>query len=252
MNQPMYKDYFSGVAESYQKYRPCYPVSLFDHLLTLIDARDIAWDCGTGSGQAAIRLAQFFNKVIATDASAEQIASAEQHPRVEYMNVPAEHSGLPDQCIDMVTVAQALHWFDLPAFYSEVKRVVKPGGILAVWTYGKMKLELPELRSVIGHFYHDVVGPYWPPEREQVDDKYQSIPFPFEEISAPSFTIESALVLEELAGYIYTWSATQNYISTLKKDPVPELVNQLQKVWEEPEFPLTFRWPISLKIGRVQ
>ena len=179
MNQPQYKDHFSGIAENYQTYRPCYPATLFEHLVTLVDNRDIAWDCGTGSGQAAIRLAQHFNKVIATDASAEQIANAESHPKIEYINAPAEQSDLPAHCANLVTVAQALHWFDIPAFYSEVKRVVKPGGIIAVWTYGKMKLEIPELRSILGHFYHDTVGPYWPPERKQVEDQYASIPFPF-------------------------------------------------------------------------
>lgn len=247
-----YQDHFSNVAGLYNRFRPRYPSALFEYLATIAPRKEAAWDCATGSGQAAVELAQHFKKVIATDASAEQIENAEQHSRVEYRVTTAENSGLESESIDLVTVAQALHWFDLPSFYTEVKRVLKPDGILAVWTYGKMEFDYPPVRSVLGHFYHETVGPYWPPERKMVEEGYQSIDFPFVQLEAPSFKMESAMTLEDITGYIRTWSATQKYEKEHGDDPVLKLEEELLSIWEEPEFPITVYWPLALRIGRME
>lgn len=252
MNQPEFHDHFSNVANEYVQFRPCYPSSLFEYLASIVSEHDLSWDCATGNGQAAVALARYFNQVIATDASQEQITNAELNPRVQYKLAPAETSGLETESVDLITVAQALHWFDLPSFYKEACRVLKPNGILAAWTYGKMKFDMPEIRSVLGHFYYDTVGPYWPPERNHVEDGYRTLEFPFSELETPAFTIEAAMTLEELMGYISTWSATQRYQKEQGKDPIPDLAREIEKAWGDPEFPITVYWPITLRAGRIQ
>lgn len=248
---PEYNDHFSEVSANYNLFRPRYPTALFEHLDSICPEKKLAWDCATGNGQAAFSLARYFEMVIATDASEEQISHAEQHPRVSYQVTTAEDSKLPDQSVNLITVAQALHWFDLAAFYDEVRRVLKPGGLLAVWTYDLMKLEIRELEPLIKNFYENVVGPYWPPQRKLVENHYRDIEFPFQEQDTPKFKIESALVLEELAGYIRTWSATQRYQKDHGTDPVIELEKSLSQVWDEAEFPITVEWPITLRVGTI-
>ena len=160
-----FKDHFSDQASDYARFRPNYPHELFAYLGSLVLARECAWDCGTGSGQAAVALAEFFDRVVATDASEKQILSATKSSRVEYPIAPAENSGLSSHSLDLIAVAQALHWFDLDAFYMEAKRVLKPDGILAVWCYGLLEIG-PEIDAIINRFYREIVGPYWPPERK--------------------------------------------------------------------------------------
>jgi len=252
MNQPLFHDHFSGIANEYVLFRPRYPSSLFEYLSSIVPEHDLAWDCATGNGQAAIALARDFKQVIASDASQEQIMNAELNPRIQYRIAPAEASGLETATVNLITVAQALHWFELPAFYKEVHRVLKPNGILAVWAYGKMKFDIPEIRSVLGHFYYDTVGPYWPPERNHVEEGYRTLEFPFDELEAPAFTIESAMTLEEMMGYIRTWSATQLYQKKQGKDPVPQLAREIETVWGDPELPVTIYWPITLRVGCVK
>lgn len=251
MNQPQFKDYFSDTSIDYARFRPRYPSSLFEYLASIVPGQDLALDCATGTGQAAIALAGYFNQVIATDASTDQISNAEPNPRVVYKIAPAETSGLESATVDLITVAQALHWFDLAAFYNEVRRVSKANAVLAVWTYGKMKFNEPDVRSVLGHFYHDTVGPYWPPERNHVEKGYRTLDFPFDELETPAFTIEAAMIMEEMLGYVRTWSATRGYYKTHGIDPVPGLASELEKAWGDPELPITVYWPITLRVGRV-
>ena len=251
MNQPQFHDHFSGIAGEYALFRPRYPATLFEYLASIVSEHNLAWDCATGTGQAAVALAQHFNHVIATDASEEQITNAELHPRVEYRVAQATASDLVNQSVDLITVAQALHWLDLPAFYQEVRRISKPEGFLAVWAYGKMQFDVPEIRSVLGHFYYDTVGPYWPAERHHIEEGYQTLDFPFAELEAPAFTIEAAMILEELTGYIRTWSATQRYQKDQGKDPLPGLAWQIEKAWGDPELPITVYWPLTLRVGRI-
>ena len=252
MNQPEFHDHFSNIANEYVQFRPRYPSSLFEYLASIVSEHDLAWDCATGNGQAAIALARYFNQVIATDASQEQITNAELNPRIQYKVAPAETSGLETESVDLITVAQALHWFDLPDFYKEACRVLKPNGILAAWAYGKMKFDMAEIRSVLGHFYYDTVGPYWPPERKHVEEGYRNLEFPFGELETPAFAIEAAMTLEEMMGYIHTWSATQLYQKTEGKDPIPELAREIETVWGDPELPITVYWPITLRVGRLK
>lgn len=252
MNQPEFHDHFSNIAHEYAQFRPRYPSSLFEYLASIVSGHDLAWDCATGNGQAAVALAKHFNLVIATDASQEQIMNAESNPRVQYKIAPAERSGLETESVNLITVAQALHWLDLPIFYKEVHRILKTDGILAAWAYGKMKFDVPEIRSVLGHFYYDTLGPYWPSERNYVEEGYRTLEFPFDELETPDFTIEAAMTLEEMAGYIRTWSATQRYQIEQGKDPVSGLARNLETLWGDAELPVTVYWPISLRVGRIK
>jgi ubiquinone/menaquinone biosynthesis C-methylase UbiE len=251
MKSSSFQDHFSDIAGLYTRFRPRYPSALFEYLASIAPKKETAWDCATGTGQAAVELARHFRQVVATDASAEQIANAEMHSRVDYRIATAENSGLDPASIDLVTVAQALHWFDLQDFYAEVKRVLKAGGILAVWTYGKMEFDDQKIRSVLGHYYFDTVGPYWPPERKLVEEGYRSVDFPFFELQPPAFRIEAAMTLDEIAGYVRTWSATRRYLKEHGDDPVTELEEELMSVWDEPELPITVNWLLALRIGRA-
>ncbi|HZI22187.1 MAG TPA: class I SAM-dependent methyltransferase [Gemmatimonadales bacterium] len=245
-----FRDRFGGAAPAYAAYRPRYPAALFTALATLAPARCRAWDCATGSGQAAIGLAEYFDEVIATDASAAQLAAAQAHPRVRYGRAPAEASGLPARSVDLVTVAQALHWLDTPAFYAEVRRVLVPGGVLAVWCYGLVTIG-SGVDELIGDFYHETVGPYWPPERAHVESGYRTIDFPFAELVLPPLVMEAAVTLEELAGYLGTWSAVLRYREARGRDPIPALVERLRAPWGAAERRRTARWDLAVRAGRL-
>lgn len=244
-------DYFSPRAAGYAAFRPTYPPALFDFVAALAPARACAWDCATGSGQAAVALTAHFGRVVATDASAAQLAHAAPHARVEYRVARAESSGLPDRSVDLVTVAQALHWFDVGAFYAEVRRVLVPGGAIAVWTYGDAVLADAALDARFQRYTRDVLGAYWPPERRFVDDGYRGIPFPFAEVAAPAFLMERACTLAEVAGYVGTWSATTQYVRATGGDPVADLERALAPHWGEPETRVTVHWPLTVRAGHV-
>jgi SAM-dependent methyltransferase len=245
-----FKDHFSSASDHYAAYRPDYPAALFDWLSRLSAERITVWDCATGSGQAASGLAQYFSRVIASDASAEQIRHAVVHPAIDYRVTTAEASELGDHSIDLVTVAQAAHWFDLPRFYSEVTRVLKPGGVIALWGYGPIALP-GETGEVFQHFYAKTVGPYWPPERALIDDAYRSLNFPFDEIRAPAFYIEVEWTLAQLMAYLSTWSATKRYQAIRKLDPLPSLEAELQPGWGDPDVAKLLQWPLFLRVGRL-
>jgi SAM-dependent methyltransferase len=249
-----FKDHFSSASDRYAAYRPDYPAALFAWLAGLSPhsgtsaERNTAWDCATGSGQAALGLVPHFRHVVASDASAEQIGHAVSHPRIDYRVAPAEASGLADHSVDLVTVAQAAHWFDLPAFYAEVARVLKPGGALALWGYGRMVLP-GEMDAPLLRFYAETVGPYWPPERALIDDAYRSLDFPFAEIEAPAFHIEVEWSLPRLIAYLSTWSAVKRYQAAQGHDPLPALTVELETLWGDSDAGWKLQWPLFLRVG---
>jgi SAM-dependent methyltransferase len=242
-------DHFSAVADRYARRRPSYPEELFAYLAKLAAGHELVWDCAAGSGQASIPLARHFSRVIATDSSAAMLGQAPPHPCVEYRTAAAHQSGLMEGSADLVTVAQALHWFDLEAFYGEVDRVLRPGGVLAVWTYGNQVMEDPILDEIIRRFYRDVVGPYWPAERRHVEAGYRTLPFPYPELEHPPFHMKREWDLDELLGYIGTWSACQRFREANGVDPIPGLRGQLLPAWGDPQSPLRVSWPLSLRVG---
>lgn len=251
MSTSNFKDHFSGVAAHYADFRPTYPAELFAWLANQTPGNDLAWDCATGSGQAAIGLAQHFGHVIATDASTSQIAAAEAHSAIEYRVAPAEDSGLPDGSVDLVTVAQALHWFDLDRFYTEARRVLKPGGMLAVWTYGIHTSNDDAIDRIMRRFYAETVGPYWPPERALVESGYRTLPFPFMEFAAPAFAMRADWMLSQLLGYFRSWSATSRFATDRGFDPVSALETELLPLWGSPASVRSISWPLSIRIGRA-
>lgn len=243
-----FKDHFSSVTQNYATYRPQYPAGLYAWLANHAPAQEQVWDCACGTGQASLGLAEHFQQVIASDASASQIAAAPEHPRIEWRVAPAEHSGLADASVDLVTVAQALHWFDLDAFYAEVKRVLKPGGVLAVWTYGVLKLSDPAVDTLVQHFYRDVLGSYWPPERAIVEQGYRTLHFPFAEFEPAAFSMQLHWNRAQLLGYLRSWSANDRYIKANGHDPVTDLEQALAAIWPADTTLLT-EWPLSIRIG---
>lgn len=245
-----YANHFSGLAPAYATWRPRYPAELFAYLALLPSRHELAWDCAAGSGQASLSLAGHFRRVVATDASAAMLAQAPAHPGVEYRVAPAEACDLAVETVDLVTVAQALHWLNTEAFYAEVGRVLVPGGVLAVWTYGAQYVGHEVIDRRLQHFYTDVVGPYWPAERCHVESGYRTLPFPFIELEAPVFAMQARWTLSELLGYIRTWSATQRFLDAVGHDPVAGLEAELADHWGEPGAARSIRWPLSLRVGR--
>ncbi|HXO84896.1 MAG TPA: class I SAM-dependent methyltransferase [Gemmatimonadales bacterium] len=244
-----FSDHFSVDADGYAKFRPSYPDALFDFLAREAPARDAAWDAGTGNGQAAVGLARWFEHVTATDASASQIEHARPHPRVTYRVSPAEASGLEAASVDLVSVAQAVHWFDRERFWAEARRVLRPRGTIAIWTYLLFEIT-PEIDEIVRRFYGGIVGPYWPPERRLTEQRYQTIEFPFVEFNAPDFMIEQMMTLADVAGYIRTWSATRAFMKHHHKDPVDALVTELTRAWV-PQQERRARWPVAMRVGRT-
>jgi SAM-dependent methyltransferase len=244
-----FKDHFSKQAEEYAKFRPRYPQELFRYLAIIAPATELAWDCATGNGQAAVALAEVFDRVIATDASEPQIRNAEPRSRVEYRVAPAEESGIGAETIDLVTIAQALHWFELERFYAEVRRVLKPEGVIAASAYNLLHVE-KAIDAVVNHYYFDIVGPYWPPERVLVE-KFEELPFPFPEIAAPAFEMTADWNLERLVGYLRTWSAAQRFIAANHRDPLEDVEKELRSAWGDAEQSRHVVWPLTIRIGRL-
>ena len=248
--QSSFPDHFSATAEDYARYRPRYPAQLYEFLASLCERRELAWDCGTGSGQAALGLTAQFQTVVATDASQRQIEYALPHPRVSYRVAPAEESGLPSASADLVTVAQALHWLDLSRFYPEVWRVLVPGGVLAAWSYNRLTVD-PAVDAVIERYYEKIVGPYWPAERALVEKGYASLSFPFDPVETPAFFMEESWDLPRLAGYLGTWSATRRFREATGRNPLETIQHALKGAWGNPEARRRVRWPLSLRVGRM-
>jgi SAM-dependent methyltransferase len=242
-----FKDHFSRQAPDYAIFRPGYPQELFDYLGSIAPSRQLGWDCGTGNGQAAVRLASIFDRVIATDASETQIANAQPHEHVEYRVATAENSGIQSGMIDLIMVAQALHWFDLDRFYAEAQRVLKPDGVLAASAYNLLQIE-PAIDEIVNRYYYEVVGPFWPPERQLVE-RFTDLPFPFHEIDPPKFEMTAQWSLENLVGYLRTWSSTQRFIVARASDPLEQIANDLRNAWGNPHQVRNVVWPLTLRVG---
>jgi SAM-dependent methyltransferase len=244
-----FADHFSGRAPEYAAFRPRYPAELFQWLASICPRHELAWDAGTGSGQAAVMLARHFREVIATDASASQLAHAEPHPRVLYREAVAGRGHLPSGAVDLVTVAQALHWFDLPVFWREVRECLTEYGVVAAWCYGLLRIT-PEVDRVVEHYSQAMLGPWWPPERRLVDEGYRTVDFPFREIAAPEFAIAQEWSLSDLLGYLGTWSAGQRYRAGTGEDPLALIQPALDAAWGDPARRRPAKWPLSVRAGR--
>lgn len=243
-------DHFSSVAAQYASFRPFYPDALFDWLAGIVPQHDLAWDCGAGSGQATAALASRFGKVLGTDISAAQLAAAPQLPNIEYRISSAEASGLPDGSVDLVTVAQAMHWFDLPKFHAEVKRVLKPLGVIAVWGYDRLQLPHPAVQECVDRFYDDKIAAYWPPERVHVENRYRDLPFPYARIAAPSFSLHQDWTRDQLLGYLRSWSAVARFHAANGYDPVDDLTEEIMPLWPE-GMAMRVEWPLFMLAGKV-
>lgn len=246
-----FHDHFSELAKRYVDFRPHYPKELFDYLAALVPRESLVWDCAAGSGQATVDLAARFAQVIATDGSAQQLASAPRLPNVEYRLALAEQSGLETESINLVTVAQALHWFDHDSFFAELRRVLKPGGLLAVWVYATNRIEGQEVDAIVQDYYSNIVGPYWPPERRMTENGYSTISFPFPPITQlPTFRMEARWTLDQLLGYFSTWSATNRFMKAIGRNPLAPLRDKLAEVWGNPAHPRLVVWPLSVRVAR--
>ncbi|HJU90139.1 MAG TPA: class I SAM-dependent methyltransferase [Gemmatimonadaceae bacterium] len=244
-----FKDHFSGHAREYAEFRPTYPPALFDFVTGLSAGHALAWDSATGNGQAAIGLAERYDRVLATDASAAQIANAMPHPRIEYRVAPGEVSGLPDGAADLVTVAQSMHWLDPTAFFTEAARVMAPGGAVAVWGYGLCSIGA-DLDDALHELYRGVLGEYWPAERRMVDEGYRNLEFPFRELPAPELSIERTMSLGDFEGYLYTWSATRRYLKKNDADPIAPFIARIASTWGARDSERLVRWPLHFRVGR--
>jgi SAM-dependent methyltransferase len=245
----MFKDHFSERSADYAASRPTYPPQLARFLAGHSPGRGLALDCGCGTGQLSVQLAGHFDRVVATDASAQQIAAATPHPSVSYRVAPAEASGLDAASADLVVAAQAAHWFDLPAFYAEAKRVAVPGALLALVTYGVFHVE-GDAEPLIQAFYWRTVGPFWPRGREHVEDGYRSLPFPYDEIEPPELAIELAWGRDELLAYIDTWSAMRAAEKAIGRKPFEDLAGKIAETWPDGER-RKVRWPLSIRAGHI-
>lgn len=243
-----FQDHFSRQAEAYGLYRPRYPSELCAYVASQAPSRTLALDVATGNGQAACDLAAHFECVLASDASAAQLAQAMPHSRVRYLRHAAERLPVATGVVDVVVVAQAAHWFDLPRFYAEARRVLRPGGLVAIWTYGTMRVDAGVDRAV-DTFYRDVVGRYWPPERRHVESGYRTLQFPLDELPAPAFELVTDWSLERTIRYVGTWSAVGRYRAALGRDPLPDLEAALRPSWPA-GGDRRLRWPIHLRLGR--
>ena len=261
MKPTKFKDLFSSNSKEYASSRPTYPRSLFEFLVGLVRYRNLAWDCATGNGQAAVFLSEYFEQVIASDASIEQIENAQPRDNIRYEVFPAEKTTLADNSVDLITIAQALHWFDLDEFYKEVKRVLRKSenggntncsGVIAAWAYGLHSIST-EIDNITRLLYEDILGSYWPKERKIVENRYQDISFPFQEIDMPVFQIELDWTLSELIGYLYTWSSVQKFIEKNNSDPIKQIYDDLAAAWGDKNTWYKRRrvvWPIYIRVGR--
>lgn len=245
-----FQDHFSKQASDYARARPSYPDALFDALSALAPGRALAWDAGTGNGQAALGLAARFAQVVATEPSAAQLAQAPRHARITYHQSAETAPWLVAASVDLCSVAQAAHWFDLAAYYAEVQRVARPDALVALWTYALCAID-PELDGLVHHFYEAVVGPYWPPERVHCMNGYRALPFPFYELPFPALDMELTWDLATFVDYLATWSAVARYRKQEKRDPIAPLKADLARAWGDPREPKRVRWPLAGRLGRV-
>ena len=245
-----FKDHFSAAATGYAAHRPVYPRAVAEALAACSPGRSLAWDAGCGSGQLSAVLGEAFDQVVATDASAAQIAQAVPHPRVRYAVAPAEVSGLADGSVDCAVAAQAAHWFDLDAYYREVRRVSRPGGLVALVTYAVMEVD-SQIEHLVERFYWHALEGHWPPERRVVEEGYRSLPFPFEPVQSPALALEHRWNADQLLGYVGTWSAVQSLKKAGRGADLERFGEELRRAWGDPATARLIRWPLSLRLGRV-
>ena len=247
----MSKDLFSKQSVEYAKYRPVYPSELIEYIVSFVKEKNRCWDCACGNGQASALLAKHFNKIIATDISEQQLQQAIPHEKIEYLPMPAEKTSIPGNHFDLITVAQAYHWFQFDEFYKEATRVAKPDGMIAVWGYGLLKCIDETVNNLIVDYYKNKVGPYWDKERKYVDEGYKTVPFGFEELPARQFKIAVEWSKDDLLGYLNTWSALQHFVKANNYNPVEAFAIKLNEVWPGDALK-HFHFPVFLRMGRVK
>jgi len=245
----VFEDHFGNHADAYRRHRPAYPDTLFARLAAAVPQTRVAWDAACGSGQAATSLSAIFDTVIGCDGSLAQLVAAQPDRRFSLVRAWVEAPPLPDHSVDLVTVAQALHWLDLPAFYRAVERVVRPGGAIAAWCYTLPTLS-HALDPLIVHFHDEVVGPYWPARRRHVLRAYRDLAFPFPRIAAPTLALRATWRADNLLGYLGTWSAARRYAAATGRDPLRAIASQLHRAWGSEKTRMV-RWPLHLLLGRV-
>ena len=245
-----FKDHFSELAETYSKYRPTYPSELFEYFSSICNDHQQAWDCGTGNGQAAISLAGYFENVLATDGSKVQLDKALRHPQIIYRIDSAEKVSLKDGSVDLVTVAAAVHWFNFEKFYMEVKRVLKPGGIIAVWGYHLFSIS-SVIDKILVKYYKEILNDYWPENFVYVDNRYQNLPFLFEEIPPPQFDMITEWDFNQVAGFLDSWSGTKIYLQKTGRHPLNEIWNDLLKAWGDEKQKRIIKWPLHMRVGKI-
>jgi SAM-dependent methyltransferase len=247
---PDFKDYFSTKSAQYAKHRPHYPIELYSYLSGLTPCHNLAWDCGTGNGQAALGLSPFYSKVIATDPSVQQIQNAILKENIDYRIEKAEQTSIPSKSVDLITIANALHWFDFDSFYEEVNRVLKLNGIIAAWCYGLPQID-PDVDHLLKHFHEVILNDYWLYENRLVEQEYKTIPFPFPKIESPEFTTTKELAPLEFIDFINTWSAVQRYLQTNGINPTNELSDNMLPIWKDVNSRKKVSWKLILKMGRI-
>ncbi|MEW6427132.1 MAG: class I SAM-dependent methyltransferase [Thermodesulfobacteriota bacterium] len=248
MTGPRFKDHFSTDSPAYHRFRPSYPERLFAWLAEMAPGRALAWDCATGTGQAARGLAGYFSRVVATDASLPQLLAAPADARVSLVTARAEAPPFPAACLDLITVAQALHWFDTDRFFAQALRVLRPRGVIAVWSYGLLTVT-EEIDRIILRLYGEVLDNWWPPERRLLENGYRDIPFPFPPLAAPRFSMTADWPLAGLLGYLATWSAVQRFRAATGADPLAGITAELRTAWGDPGQPRRITWPLGLQAG---
>ncbi|MCA8831176.1 class I SAM-dependent methyltransferase [Hymenobacter pini] len=240
-------DRFSTQADLYARYRIDYPAELYQWLLPQVSGRAHAWDCATGNGQVAAKLAEHFAQIEATDISTAQLSQAPQRPTIRYQPSKAEHTPFAADSFDLITVAQAVHWFDMEAFNAEVRRVLRPGGIIAEWGYNLLSIS-PELDPLVRHFHDDAMRPYWDDNRWHIVDEYARLPFPFAGVQTARFAVRRQWSAEWLLNYLRTWSSVANYQQQHQQDPVLQIADGLTRLWGPGEREVVF--PVFARAGR--
>ena len=248
----MAKDLFSAQAADYAKYRPSYPAELINYIVSFVKDKNLAWDCATGNGQAAVLLAPYFGKIIATDSSEKQLLLAIAAPNITYQLSKAEQTPFADNSFDLISIAQAYHWFPFDDFKKEAARVAKPNAVIAAWCYNIPASNNGTINRLITHFYTEIVGRYWDAERRYIDESYQTIPFDFRELPAKDFSIHVKWTKEDLGGYFNSWSSVQHFIKANQHNPVNEMATQLTAAWPSGKNELEFIFPVFLRIGRIE
>lgn len=246
----MKENFFSPIAKEYAQFRPLYPEQLFKWLSSIAPSKQMAWDCATGTGQSASSLVGQFEHVVATDISDELLAQAAAHERITYNKADALNSGLESDSIDLITVANAMHWFHGPEFEREVRRVLKPGGIIAAWSFAFARIT-PEVDRLTRKVHNEIVDPFWIGPNRIVEHGYKDLHFPYDLLDTPSFSMISKMDLHALEGYMRTWSASVKYLAKYGADPISLVHDELLVAWGDPGVVRDVQWQLNLKVGRV-